>query len=119
MIRCLYFIIFFFCSTSSFTQIVGHITSSLGDTLPYATIYIENTSTGTVSNVEGYYELALEENGVYSMIFQYVCYKKQSLKINYQGKKQKHNVALEPDENVVTELTSSANSEDPAYAIIR
>ncbi len=119
MIRFLYFIIFIICGVNSYGQIVGHITSSIGDTLPYATIYIENTSTGTVSNVEGFYELALEENGTYNLIFQYVGYKKQSLKITYTGKKQNHNIALEPDDNIVTELTISANREDPAYAIIR
>lgn len=120
MIRYLYFFaIIIFLNTNGFGQIVGHIKSTEGDTLPYATIYIENTSNGTVSNAEGYYELLLESNGKYNLIFQYVGYKKQTLLINYSGQKQNHNILLEPDDNIVTELTISANREDPAYAIIR
>ncbi len=118
MIRNIFFFILVVVSTNCFGQIVGHIKSTAGDTLPYATIYIENTSTGTVSNAEGYYELSIEENGAYNLIFQYVGYKKQTLSINYSGQKQKYSIALEPD-NIVTELTISANREDPAYAIIR
>ncbi|WP_084332160.1 carboxypeptidase regulatory-like domain-containing protein [Runella limosa] len=50
--------------------IKGTVKTSKGEPLPYATIAIKGTSTGTIANAEGRYELTLAP-GKYEVIFQY------------------------------------------------
>ncbi len=100
-------------------QLTGKITDTNGVALPYATIYIEGTSTGTISNVEGEYELELKKNGQYQITYQYVGYKKETVLIENTGFPIHKDMVLEIDDNVIKELVISADREDPAYEIIR
>lgn len=110
--------IFLYIHSNVNGQIKGLITAVNGDTLPYATVYIEGTSIGTMSNVNGQYELAIEKNGTYQISFQYVGFKKQTHEIFYQGKTITKNIALQVD-GLMDELTIAADREDPAIAIMR
>ncbi len=103
----------------SYSQIVGKITDKDGIPLPYATIYMEGTTSGTVSNAEGEYLLEIPTQGQYQLTFQYVGYKKHIENIVYEGKKKVVNVILVQDDNLLSELVITADAEDPAYAIIR
>lgn len=87
--------------------------------MPYATVYIEGTSTGTISNAEGDYQLDIPKPGRYTISFQYVGYKKLSYNIDYQNEVIVRDVIMETDDNILNEMTITANREDPAYAIIR
>ncbi|MBK9737878.1 MAG: carboxypeptidase-like regulatory domain-containing protein [Saprospiraceae bacterium] len=100
-------------------QVSGKITDIKGEALSYATIYIEGTTTGTISNVDGAYLLELPSEGSFTIIYQYVGYAKESIRLNYSGKTIVQNVVLKIDENILGELVINADREDPAYAIIR
>ncbi len=100
-------------------QIVGKITDEKGIPLSYAAVYLEGTSTGTVSNSEGRYILEIAAEGEYQLAFQFVGYKQVSKKISYQGTTVVLDVILQPEEYVLDELVITDAKEDPAYPIMR
>ena len=112
---CLCFI-FYTCDLPG--QISGLVTDAENNPLPFATIYVEGTSSGTVCNAEGIFQLEAE-NGELRLVFRYVGYRQQIRVISYTGKPIQLNVRMEPDENLQTELVITADREDPAYAVIR
>lgn len=114
-------LIFFLCSIAitPFAQIKGSIKDKDGNPLSYASIYIDGTSLGTVSNASGDYELELKEKGQFTITCQYVGYKKETFTINFTGKVIIKNITLQEDENILSELVITADREDPAYPIIR
>lgn len=117
-IICLFsFIIFGYLNNNA--QVKGIIKDADGQTLAYATVYIEGTSIGTISNADGEYVLDILEKGPYTVTFQYVGYKKTVFSFEYTGKVIHKNIILSPDENIMQELIISADREDPAYEIIR
>jgi hypothetical protein len=102
-----------------YSQIKGIINDLNDERLAYATIYIEGTSIGTISNAEGEYELELVEQKQYDITFQYVGYKRQTVTISYEGTPIFKNITLKNDDNIIHELVITADREDPSYAIIR
>ena len=100
-------------------QIKGVINDETGSPLPYATVYLENTSTGTVSNEKGHYTLDLPSNGEFTITYQYVGYKKAQFTFEYKGISIIKDMKLSPDDQLVGELVITADREDPAYEIIR
>ena len=54
-------------------HISGLVTGRTGEALPFATIFIKETSYGTTTNLEGNYEFSVEP-GKYTVIFQYLGY---------------------------------------------
>lgn len=100
-------------------QITGLITDKKGIPLPYASVYQENTTKGTVSNENGIYEFFPEGSGQIPVQFQYVGYKMVKKTVSYEGKKIVLNIQLEEDDALIGEVVISANREDPAYPVIR
>jgi hypothetical protein len=118
--RKIVFLLFVFISIPiSNAQIKGTIKDQNKQPLAYASIYIEGTSIGTVTNASGDYELELKEIGEYNITCQYVGYKKETFTIRYDGKPVTKHIVLTEDENILSELVITADREDPAYAIIR
>ncbi|NJN33675.1 MAG: carboxypeptidase-like regulatory domain-containing protein [Saprospiraceae bacterium] len=111
---CLFFLLL--VSTLS-AQLTGTVRNEKGELLPFANVFIENTTRGTTANTEGVFFLDLK-NGSYSVVFQYVGYKKLVKKIEVEGKTVV-NIQLEPVETQLSEFVVKANAEDPAYPIIR
>jgi len=89
-----------------------------GDPLPFATVYVKGTSSGTATNPEGLFELNLA-SGDYELIFQYVGFKKHSEFINITDDQVYLEIKLQPDQIELSEVVISADAEDPAYRIIR
>ncbi len=108
----------FFFSTALKAQLSGQITDERGEVLSFATIYIKNSSLGTTSNVEGYYELDAEP-GSYEVIFQYVGYEQLVKKIEFKDQPIVLDVVLSEQSVGLQEIVVTADGEDPAYAIIR
>ena len=105
--------------TITFAQIKGNVKDKEGNPLPYASVYLIGSSTGTVSNASGDYELELKEKGQVTITCQYVGYKKETFTINYTGSPVIKNTILSEDENLLNELVIIADREDPSYPIIR
>jgi hypothetical protein len=106
-----------FTAFSAKAQLSGNITNAKGEVLPFANVYIENTTRGTTANTEGGYFFDLP-NGVYRLVFQYIGYKNRIETVVIQGKTSL-NISLEPSDIELSEFVVKSNAEDPAYPIIR
>ncbi|SMD32072.1 CarboxypepD_reg-like domain-containing protein [Reichenbachiella faecimaris] len=100
------------------TELFGTVTDQSGEPLPYATLYILNTTKGTTTNIEGKYSLDLPI-GHYELVYQYVGYKKQQIPLKVDHRRILLNVVLEPEVFQLDEIVIKAGGEDPAYAVIR
>jgi len=98
--------------------ISGVVRSSDGESLPFASIYIQGTTRGTTSNAEGAYALEVEP-GTYNVVFQYIGYKSEIANIEVPPKGTIRNVSLQEEVLSLQEIEVAANREDPAYEIIR
>lgn len=97
-------------------QISGKVTDENGEPVAYATIYLRNTSNGTVSNAEGEYKLNVAK-GPQEIVFQYIGYKQHIEKVNVGDKPVRVNARLEPSDLQLDEMVVS--SIDPAVRIMR
>lgn len=107
-------------SFTSFAQTVtvsGAITDRGGSPVPFASVYIRNTTKGTSANSEGQYQLQLTP-GNYEIMFKAIGYKLQSRQVALQGN-QSINVVLVAESYQLHDVVIRADAEDPAYAIIR
>jgi hypothetical protein len=94
----------------------GKISDSKKNALPFASVVIKGTTTGTNSNADGFYNIKLQP-GTYEVIFQYIGYKKESKTVTLNADT-KLDVTLADDSYQLKEVTVTLG-EDPAYAVIR
>ncbi|MBA3665486.1 MAG: carboxypeptidase-like regulatory domain-containing protein [Bacteroidetes bacterium] len=114
----LFFIVAVFLLQNVYSQnfiLSGKISGS-NEALPFANIYIKGTTQGVNSNDEGKYSLKLPA-GEYIIVFQYVGYSKQEIKVVLDQNKTL-NVNLKGDAVSLNEVVVKAG-EDPAYPIMR
>ncbi|OOQ60152.1 DUF5686 and carboxypeptidase regulatory-like domain-containing protein [Mucilaginibacter pedocola] len=95
----------------------GNITADDGKPIPFATVYIKNTTKGTSANSDGEYSLNLAP-GSYEVQFKAIGYRQESRKLELKAA-QSLNVSLKAEDYQIKEVTVRAGGEDPAYAIIR
>lgn len=115
------FVVILVCKASiSYAGIVkGRVTDEKGKALPYASIYIQGTTTGTGTNSDGYYELQLTP-GTHKLTCMYVGYKQRLHTLTIQGNETiEYNFSLEEQQLQINEVVVRAGGEDPAYRIIR
>ncbi|MCJ8164722.1 DUF5686 and carboxypeptidase regulatory-like domain-containing protein [Pontibacter sp. E15-1] len=96
----------------------GRITNENGQGLPFASIYIKETASGTASNDEGLYQLQLRP-GTYALEFKYVGYRARFETVTVGEGSQELNVQLQPEILNLKEVVVRAADEDPAYGIMR
>src|ERR1700733_8080487 len=114
------FVLLFFTILRAFSQqvtISGKITDGNDKAVPFASVYIKNTTKGTSANSEGEYVLQLKP-GVYEVQFKAVGYKQETRKLNISAS-QVLNIALKTETYQLKDVVVRAGGEDPAYAIIR
>ena len=70
MIRIL-LLLLVFSTTAIQAQIVGKVTDTKGEPLPFVNIYLEDTYDGTTSNDDGDFELNIAATGNYTVVFQF------------------------------------------------
>lgn len=99
-------------------QIAGLVSDKEGVPLPFASVYVQGTTNGTTTNIDGAYFLSLEP-GKYALVFQYIGYGQKIEHVDYTGTPLKMNIQLLPESISLNEIEIKANAEDPAYAIIR
>lgn len=117
-ITAFYTILFLFFQNIGQAQIVGKITDLKGEALPFASVYVKGTSTGTTTNIEGEYDLKLDA-GNYSLVFQYVGYQQKTVAVEVKNEQVNLDVILEKEAFELGTIEVLANAEDPAYPIIR
>lgn len=105
-------------STIVSAQIVGTITNSKEEALPFVNILIENTYKGTTSNDDGYYELNISEPKTYTIVYTYLGYKTVKKKVAIDKFPYKIDITLEEESVSLGEVIVDAE-ENPANVIIR
>lgn len=81
-----------------------------GEELLYATVYIEGSSQGSVTNLYGFYSLTLPQ-GTYQINYSYLGYETKTVKINLTEDTNK-DVELSPSSNQLEEIVVTAKNED-------
>jgi hypothetical protein len=116
----LIFILFLIISANSFSQqitVSGKITDERNEPVPFASVFIKNTTKGTSANSEGAYTLQLEA-GKYTIQYKAVGYTQESRELELTSSKVM-NVSLKTESYQLGDVVIRAGGEDPAYAIIR
>ena len=110
-------ILFFSCPAFAQIKLSGTITDDQNKPVPFASVYIKNTTKGTSANSEGEYVLQLKP-GIYEVQYKAVGYRQESRKIDLSSSKIL-NVVLQTETYQLKNVTVNAGGEDPAYAVIR
>lgn len=96
----------------------GRVTDENNKGLPFASIYIKETASGTATNDQGLYQLQLSP-GTYTLEFKYVGYRAHTQTVTIGEAAQELNVQLQPEVLNLKEVVVKASDEDPANAIMR
>lgn len=107
-----------FLSATLSAQIVGKVTDTKGEPLPYVNIYLQHSYVGTTTNDDGNYSLNVSEKSEYEVIFQFLGYKTLSKTVAPASFPFILNISLEEESTSLDEVVVNT-SEDPAYRIIR
>lgn len=111
-----FLILFAFIHAHSF-QLKGRITDEAGKPIPYVSIFLENSTYGTLSNLKGDFFLELD-GGDYRLVFQHVAFAKKTIEIEIKGN-EVLNLVLKPKDIQMDAVEISAGKKDPAYAIMK
>ncbi|MEM0519433.1 DUF5686 and carboxypeptidase regulatory-like domain-containing protein [Aequorivita flava] len=111
-------ILLLFISASISAQIVGKVTNSKDEPLPYVNIYLQNSYIGTTTNDDGNYTLNISKKAEYVIVFQFLGYKTLSKNITPTSFPHILNIKLEEESTSLEEVILNT-AEDPAYRIIR
>ncbi|MFY0255827.1 DUF5686 family protein [Chitinophaga sp. 30R24] len=98
--------------------IQGRVTDDSNQPLPFASVFIKGTTTGTTANATGQYHLDLPP-GQYTIICQYIGFRKTEQSLLVNAPVQTLDFHLQPVNMQIKEVVVKASGEDPAYAIIR
>jgi hypothetical protein len=114
------FLLFWGLTIRVFSQqlsISGKITDENNKPVPFASVYIKNTTKGVSANSEGAYQLLLKP-GTYELQFKAVGFGQQSKQLTL-AQNQVVNISLKTETYQLKDIAIHAGGEDPAYAIIR
>lgn len=98
--------------------IKGSIKGEDGSALAYATIYVRQTETGAVSDLDGKYSVALKP-GTYDVVWQYLGYESVARKVEVSAEWTVIDITLKTHSITLPAATVKAGKEDPAYTIMR
>ncbi|MFN8305070.1 MAG: DUF5686 and carboxypeptidase regulatory-like domain-containing protein [Saprospiraceae bacterium] len=111
-----YLLLLLFLPLPLLAQLTGKVMDENGEPLPFASVYVRNSTTGTTANAAGEYRLPLAP-GEYEIVYQYIGYKQRIERIVIEKSPLKHDVRLEPSDLQLAEVTIT--TEDPAVGIMR
>ncbi len=117
MPQALLLIFLFIANTSSAQKISGTVFSDKGDLLPYASVTIKGTSTGTSANNKARFSFSVAP-GTYTVVCQHIGYKTEEKNITVKKEDAELAFILSPQQLEMTEVVVKSG-EDPAYEIIR
>jgi len=109
---------FLFFTVVNVAQIKGTVTDEKGNPLPFVSVYLENTYTGTTTNDQGKYELTAGRPSKYVVVFQYLGYKTKKVKYVIEKFTQELNMQLE-EENITLNEVVIDKKNNPANEVIR
>ena len=76
-------VLFIFTSFGCYAQnITGKVLDSkTSEALPFANVFLNNTTIGTVTDTNGEFNLDVKESGNYELVFSYVGYESYKMKV--------------------------------------
>jgi hypothetical protein len=98
-------------------HINGIISNENGEPLPFASIYIKNTTYGVSSNAFGEYFIELKP-GKYTIVYSYIGYQSKEKIINLNDVPQKINIILDENDQNLIEYEVVSNTKNKALEII-
>lgn len=112
-------LIIFLGGISVYAQgIRGTIKSDDGAILPFASIYVKETGSGTSSNLDGNFELRLNP-GRYEITFQFLGYETRVLNVQVTNQFTSLNIELKTQVVSLGTVVVTGKQEDPSYTIMR
>jgi len=97
----------------------GKITGRDNKPVPFASVYVKNTSYGTTANENGDYRFKLAP-GTYDIIYRFVGYKQYADKVTIAAADNLHDVQMTEEPYELKEQTTNVTSKyDPAEEIMR
>ena len=96
----------------------GLVKGDDGNPLAFATIYVKQTGSGAVTDMQGKYEVQLAP-GHYEILFHYLGFETESRSIDVNDSFIEINVTLKTQVIQLQSVTVRAGKEDPAYTIMR
>jgi hypothetical protein len=96
----------------------GVVYSADGESLSFATIYVEETGSGTSTNQEAYYELQLKP-GKYTLQYKFIGYETTVKEITVGDQYLQLDVELPKQSLLLNEVSTSAKATDPANWMMR
>lgn len=97
-------------------QLSGIVLDEQNEPLPYASVYVRNSTNGTAANANGEFQLNLTR-GEYEIVFQYIGYNQKIETVRIGEKPVRLRVQLTPNELLLSEVTITGD--DPADAMMR
>ena len=111
----------FFAQTQQLT-IKGKITDDSGKSLPWASVFLENTSAGSVSDENGIFTLEVPEKGTYFLAAKFLGFKNFRTSITVTSSISDFDITLSEEdillEEAVVEATRAGESTPFAYSNI-
>jgi len=98
--------------------IKGFVKAEDGSSMPFASIYIQQTGSGAATDLTGYFEVPLQP-GHYDVVFKFIGYESVTRIINVDSVFIEINITLKPQSIMLQTVVISAGKEDPAYTIMR
>jgi hypothetical protein len=111
--------IFLFFTFKCFAyQLRGYISDEHNNPIPYASVYVNQSTYGVSSNLKGEYSLELK-NGKYEIVYTSMGVEKKIIEVIIENKSQELNVKLLAVVTELKEISISDDGKDPAYEVIR
>ncbi len=105
-------------ATCQAQTVSGTVSDETGAPLPFAAIYLPDQKGGTATNEDGFYSIKLPARR-FTLVFQYLGYQSQEVRVDMSRGDQEVNVTLQPQPVELEGVTISSDREDPAYTIMR
>ncbi len=113
-----YVFILFLFSSPFIAQVKGTITDEKGNPLPFVSVIIQNSYSGTTTNDKGKYELNLKKEGDYTLLFQFLGFKTVKKTIHYEKTPITIDIQLSEENYNLNEVVINPKN-NPANAIIK
>ncbi len=98
--------------------ITGTIIDQDGNPLPYTTLYVYETGSGSISNEVGIYTLNLDP-GSYRITFQFLGHETQQITAEIGSEMIRQDIIMPQQAYLLNEAEVSGGKEDPSYPIMR
>ena len=118
MIKSIFYLSIFFPSFLFAGGIRGIVKGDDNKPLPFATIYVKQTGTGSASDVNGLYEITLSP-GRYDVYYQFLGFETVTRVVDVGDSFQEINITLKTQVVQLQQVTIRASKEDPAYSVMR